>query len=551
MPPEAKYACEVVSKLKLAVYKNHITSSQMLYYINPGEKFSGYEIYVQKPEKVWMKTTDGWVTVLWPNKSQVSSGVGTTERVKYTEIGSPPADDDPPPPSDDDTPPPSTGRKVVSVLLTYDDGSTQEFANTGNTEQYFSLHAFIESHPEAVFIKRTNVPAKTNAQAKQSVGFEFAQEVFVYGTTGGIPLSHKIAIKANVTHTEGKGNTPDGMGIITDKHFTEGLIEGMQGLGFRSNQMYLREGNWLKDGYCSTDLMNTGYVEMAERTGIHSLYFPDGRRITDLTLENLQAGTEVVWKDCPDGVVFKRIGYMSPYNQKGSWLLNISKFKAHYMGMTLCAKNLQGMCVSPHVRFCENEAATYQHPDFVLADFQPGFADHVAALHAQHLQAGIPRWDRPGDNYSSGYGMERWAQRTCDSLSVTDIGLNVIEGIYGRNGNGFMKGPDPEGKAEDFMTNILIFGKDPFRVDIIGTWLAGHEPGNFGFFHIAKERGLSTVLNPGDIPVYIWDKDNPQQTSLSNLERIPLATSYLRRDYNGQSEPLYHLVDEPFDYQSF
>lgn len=541
MPPEAKYTCEVVSNQKLAVYKNHITSSQRLYFMNPGDKFSGYEIFVQKPgTKVWMSTGDGWVTVLWPNKSQASSGNGTTERVKYTDV------DIAPPPSPDD-PPPSTGKRVVSVrtLLTYDDGSTQEFVTSSN---FFSLHSFIESHPEAVFIKRTNVPSKTDAQAKQSVGFAFAQEVFVYGTTIGIPLSHKIAIKANVTHTEGMGNTEAGMGIITDKHFTEGLIKGMKGLGFQSNHMYLREGNWLKNGYCSTDLTNTGYVEMAERTGIHSLYFPEGRRITDLTLDNLQEEAEVVWKECPGGVVFRRVGYMSPYNQKDSWLLNISKFKAHYMGMTLCSKNLQGMCVSPHVRFCENEQATSQHPDFVLEDFQPDFADHVAALHAQHMQAGIPRWDRPGVDYNSGYGMERWAQRTCDSLSVTDVGLNVIEGIYGRNGNGFMKGPGPEGKAEDFMTNILIFGKDPFRVDIIGTWLAGHEPGNFGFFHIAKERGLSSVVNPRDIPVYIWDKYSPEQTSLSNLKRFPLATSYLRRDYNGQTEPLYHLVDEPFNY---
>jgi hypothetical protein len=436
------------------------------------------------------------------------------------------------------------------VLLTYDDGSTQEFASPASTNQFFSLHPFIESHPEAVFIKRTHVPAKTDAQVKQSVGYDFAQEVFVYGTTGGIPLSHKIAIKANVTHTEGLGLTPEGMGIITDKHFTEGLIEGMRGLGFQANQMYLREGNWLKDGYCVTDLVNTGYVEMAERTGIHSLYFSEGRRITDLTLENLREGMEVLWKDCPGGVVFKRVGYVAPYNQTDSWLLNISKFKAHYMGMTLCAKNLQGMCASPYVRFCETESATSQHPDFVLRDFQPDFPARISELHAGHMRAGFPRWDRPGENYSSGYGMERWAQRTCDSLSVTDVGLNVIEGIYGRNGNGFMKGPGPEGKAEDFMSNILIFGKDPFRVDIIGTWLAGHEPGNFGFFHIARERGLSNVVNPMDIPVYTWDKDYPQQTSLSAFERFPLATSYLRRDYNGQNEALYHMVDEPFDYQS-
>ena len=75
-------------------------------------KFSGYELYVEEPNRrVWMSTGDGWVTVLWPNKEQEASGVGTTERVKYTVID----------------PPPSNGKKVVSVLLTFDDGSTQEF----------------------------------------------------------------------------------------------------------------------------------------------------------------------------------------------------------------------------------------------------------------------------------------------------------------------------------------------------------------------------------------------------------------------------------------
>jgi uncharacterized protein (DUF362 family) len=322
-------------------------------------------------------------------------------------------------------------------------------------------------------------------------------------------------------------------------------------MGFQANKMYLREGNWLKDGYCPEDVMFSGYPEMAARTGINSLYFSNGPRITDLTLETLEEGSEVVWKEPPDGVVFKRVGYVSPYNREDSWLINVSKFKTHYMGMTLCAKNLQGMCVTPHVRFCEGVEATSQHPERILKDFQPDFVDQVTALHAQHLAAGYPRWDRPGVGFSGGYGMETWAQRTCDSLSVTNAGLHVIEGIYGRNGNGFMNGPATDGKPEDFMTNILIFGKDSFRVDIIGTWLAGHEPGNFGFFHIAKERGLSTVVNPWDIPVYRWDKNNPEGASLDDFARTPLVTTYLRRDYNGQTEARYHLVDEPFDYQSF
>ena len=114
MPPDAKYSCEVINYFnkQLAVRKEHSLSSQALYYLSPGAKFPGYEIFVEEPDRrVWMNVGDGWVTVLWPNSEQEASGVGTTERVKYTLIG----------------PPPSNGNKVINVLLTYEDGTTQEF----------------------------------------------------------------------------------------------------------------------------------------------------------------------------------------------------------------------------------------------------------------------------------------------------------------------------------------------------------------------------------------------------------------------------------------
>jgi GH25 family lysozyme M1 (1,4-beta-N-acetylmuramidase) len=114
VPPNAKYSCEVINYFnkKLSVRKDHSVTSPSLYTLSPGAKFFGYEIYVEEPNRrVWMSTEDGWTTVLWPNKEQEQSGVGTTERVKYTLIDQPP----------------SNGKKVVSVLLTYDDGSTQEF----------------------------------------------------------------------------------------------------------------------------------------------------------------------------------------------------------------------------------------------------------------------------------------------------------------------------------------------------------------------------------------------------------------------------------------
>jgi hypothetical protein len=100
------------------------------------------------------------------------------------------------------------------------------------------------------------------------------------------------------------------------------------------------------------------------------------------------------------------------------------------------------------------------------------------------------------------------------------------------------------------MVNMLVFGKNPFLVDVIGTWLGGHEPGNFGLFHIARERGLCPTFNPAEIPLYGWNAGQPALTPLSAFNRTPLVTNYLRRDYNGGNEAEYHLVNEPYQYSS-
>lgn len=424
----------------------------------------------------------------------------------------------------------------------------------GRTQQTDSLtlHPFIEAHPEAVFIRRTAVNDKLETAAKRSEGNAFMRELFHPAEGGDIPFTNAMAIKPNLTCTSGTGNTPEGMGIITDLDFLDGVAGGLTGLGFPGGNMFAREGNWLGDGYCAGEYQVTGVLveQIAQKYGMHVHDFPTGRNLREMTLETLQSGTEVIWRDVPGGTVFGRIGYIAPYNDDDTFLLNIAKFKTHGMGMTLTTKNLQGMVVSTYVKFCEGVDATKQHPASVLRDFQPDFEQHIDALYAKHLAAGIPRWDRPGRDASGGYGIETWAQRTCDSHSITRPGLNIIEGIYGRNGNGFNDGPGPNGKPQDFMSNILIFGKNPFLTDIIGTWLAGHEPGNFGLFHIAWERGMMPLFTPSSIPLYDWNDGEPVQIELSSLQRTPLVCPYLRRDYNGQSEELYHLVDEPFDYST-
>ena len=71
---------------------------------------------------------------------------------------------------------------------------------------FFGVHSFIENNPEAVFIMRTNVDVKTNSQAKIQAGLAFGRSVLVPKDEkkGGIPLTHKIAIKPNLT-TRGQG----------------------------------------------------------------------------------------------------------------------------------------------------------------------------------------------------------------------------------------------------------------------------------------------------------------------------------------------------------
>jgi hypothetical protein len=142
--------------------------------------------------------------------------------------------------------------------------------------------------------------------------------------------------------------------------------------------------------------------------------------------------------------------------------------------------------------------------------------------------------------------MERWVQRTIDhyALIQPSVGLHVIEGIYAQNGDAFDGGPGPSGLPDQFMTNVLVFGKDAFRLDIVGHWLGGHEPGNFGLFHVAKERGVSTALDPRNIPVYAWEDDGPRLTPLDRFERTALLTPYLEKP----GEPKYHMVDEPYAY---
>jgi hypothetical protein len=89
-----------------------------------------------------------------------------------------------------------------------------------------------------------------------------------------------------------------------------------------------------------------------------------------------------------------------------------------------------------------------------------------------------------------------------------------------------------------------MFSKDKFRLDMVAMYLGGHEPGNINLFRIAKERGLTDTFNPWEIPIYEWENGAATPRKLSDFARTPLKTYYLQMP----NEPLFHLVNEPFDY---
>lgn len=98
--------------------------------------------------------------------------------------------------------------------------------------------------------------------------------------------------------------------------------------------------------------------------------------------------------------------------------------------------------------------------------------DKIHNQYQKHKTSGIPKWEVDSSDITGGLGMETWINRCFDNHSTLVPGLNIIEGIYGRDGNGFYEGPH-NGKGMDKITNFILFGKNAFNVDIIGHYLNG------------------------------------------------------------------------------
>ncbi len=437
------------------------------------------------------------------------------------------------------------------------------FSAMSKPSEYFGVHPFVEQHPEAVFIMRTHVDYKTNSEACKQVGLDFGRSVLVPMDNTGTPVSSLIATKANLTaHNavdEKNGFTlEDTMGICTDVFFVEGMFNSLMELGVSGKNMHTRDVNGTRV------IEPRGYVAMAQRTGATVA----GRTTRITTADDANDASTFFWKETPNGVVYEQIPYLWPFNAPNSWNVNLAKFKAHEMGLTLTCKNLQGTNASPFQGYCQKWEAIDRmqklEKEINKLVINPKVHDIIDPMFERHKRT-IPRFDVPDFPTNEGRAaslltqynplcMEMWAHRTIDNIATSNYKLHVIEGIYGRDGDfnwgpnpyGFDNSRDPIGRAWDYMTNIVIFGKNPFLVDNIGHWLGGHEPGNFSLFHIAMERGKVDMLNPMNIPVYEWQDGVAVRRLLTSFTRTPLRSFHLLR--HQTNEPFWHLVDEPFDY---
>ena len=384
----------------------------------------------------------------------------------------------------------------------------------------FAVHPFVEAHPKAVFIKRTNVPSKTDAAAKLREGLSFAREVLIPVDEAGVPVGNRVILKPNFTSVRNQRPHVENWGTGTDAQFYEGIVMGLKELGVR--KMSFLEAN----GFHTWNYR--GLIDINERHGV-DMNEPERRE------RNFRDSYEMTWTKVHDPVVYKRIPHFAPVNEPDTWLLNIAKWKSHGMCMTLSSKNLQGLVVKPFVRFCPGWRMVTGVPAFMKPDIHTEVEARVKRYFENHRQLGYARYDSRAD--LSPMNQEIWAHKTCDNYQTLNPGLNIIEGIYGRDGDGF-------GIGDDHLTNLVMFGKDRLTLDMIGMYLGGHEPGNVNLFRIAKERGLLSSFNPWDVEVYEWVNGTPVPRKLSQLTRTPMNTYYLQKD----GEPKFHLVNERFDY---
>jgi uncharacterized protein (DUF362 family) len=112
---------------------------------------------------------------------------------------------------------------------------------------------------------------------------------------------------------------------------------------------------------------------------------------------------------------------------------------------------------------------------------------------------------------------EMWCQRAMDSATALKPGINIVEGVIGRDGNGF-------GDGTDYLVNYIVAGLSMPEVDAVASHIMGQNPLELYYMRIARERGLGEN-NPGKIAIYRIDELGVAPIQLSSLRRVPMGVN--------------------------
>ena len=353
-----------------------------------------------------------------------------------------------------------------------------------------ALQPYVEEHPEAVFIWRTQMASMDQytpthlAEVGQLVARDLLRPAPEPGAGPG-----SLVIKPNICGGPREGEDPSAWrhqpGESTNVDVVRGFLEELGRMGVAPERITLTEGRSGLD--LSHIFRYSGYEYMCEQAGVELMnngrdpYGPD----------------DLNWIPLEEGVVFREIPIVRPVNDPGVDLIGIATMKAHPLALTtLSVKNLQGLVAYRYKHFCHEleilekgedrytpEVMSHFHTD-LRARLEPGFQRH---------RADDPEWTLRDELY---------ANRACDLLQAVRPMVSVVEGVLARGGTGYRRG-------EDVLANTLVAGLNPVHVDAVATYLMGQDPNRPNYLRVAADRGLGT-RDPFAVEAFLMTSDGPE-----------------------------------------
>jgi len=300
------------------------------------------------------------------------------------------------------------------------------------------IHPLLDN-PNAVLVYQEPVPEKPAHDDFKRIGKRIL-EIIELELCG-----EKVAIKPNGTSAEHFAD-PD-TGITTHPDFVGGLVEYLFEHGAKPGGIYVVEDPRNSPDFNPRHWKGTGFVEMAEATGA-KLRCPIPYYCVKMTVPNpLVNPTRMVTRYAVD---------------PNTLLINVPKMKTHNYGITtLCMKNQMGLDSVFEHGYCGQSWG--EIPAELRHDDRPKTEWMDEALH-EVWQAGLGR-------------------RLADLAKVIKPGLNIVEGVIAREGNGFERG-------RNFPLGMAVAGINMVAVDSITSYIMGFDPNKLVYLKIAHEAGL-------------------------------------------------------------